>query len=133
MIFLDTSAILALANRTDKYYEVARKALEHIRSSGDTLLTHNYTIVESAALMQKRFGKAAASKFLREAGKFTLRWVSPEQHEEAVREFESRGSAKVSFVDVVSFIVMRAEGISGYLGFDEHFTAAGFEPVRGGE
>ena len=130
MIFVDTSALFALANRGDLYHKQARKALERLESSGETLLTHNYVVVESAALIHTRLGRASAYKFLREASEFTVRWVSSEQHEEAVREFETRGSANVSFVDVVSFLIMRAEGITAYFGYDEHFTIAGFQPVQ---
>ena len=44
MIFLDTSAVLALADLRDEHHAEAVAALESLMSAGNTLLSHNYVL-----------------------------------------------------------------------------------------
>jgi predicted nucleic acid-binding protein len=129
MIFLDSSGLYALADRDDDDHEQAVKDMETMENSQEPVLTHCYVVVETAALLQKRLGHAAATTFLQDAADFTVVWVTPELHAEAVREFSARKRSKLSFVDVMSFLVMRREGVTEYFGFDGHFGAEGFTAV----
>lgn len=126
MIFLDTSAIYALADSDDENHDAARSRFATCLRAGETFLIHNYVAVESAALLQRRLGFEVSVRFLHEAQKFETRWVDQGMHEEAVSLLEKRGKAGLSLVDVVSFIVMRKEGVKYFLGFDEHFEKEGF-------
>lgn len=126
MIFADTSAIYALADTDDERHALAFEALESAKRDDEEFATHNYVLVESAALLQRRLGRGAALKFLAEASQFTIFWVDPETHDSAAEYMEQHGSAKVSFVDAVSFVVMRQRGIEKFFGFDRHFVEAGF-------
>ena len=76
MIFLDTSAVLALADLRDEHHAEAVAALESLMSAGNTLLSHNYVLVESAALLQSRLGLDSALAFLSDAENFTVHWVT---------------------------------------------------------
>ena len=60
MIFVDTSALLALLDRDDEFHA---RAATVIRSLGadDALLTHEYVIVETTALAQRRLGLGAVA------------------------------------------------------------------------
>ena len=49
MIFLDTSAVMALADTGDLHHTESVAALEQLTPEGHDLLTHNYVLVESAA------------------------------------------------------------------------------------
>lgn len=126
MIFLDTSAIYALADADDDRHESAERLFEAARKSGRGILTHSYMLVESAALLQRRLGLRTALAFLDKARYFTVRWVTQEIHSEAVAYLAEQGRSKLSLVDAVSFCVMRREGITEVLGFDGHFQDAGF-------
>jgi uncharacterized protein len=126
VIFLDTSAIYALADIADPNHRRARECLRGILESGETLLTHNYILVESMALLQKRLGVTAAVRFARDAKAFATVWVDESIHDEAVERLEGTGARGVSLVDAVSFVVMRKRGIRIALAFDSDFTAAGF-------
>ena len=84
MIFLDTSAVLALADTRDDHHAESVASLARITSEGHGLLTHNYVLVESAALLQSRIGLGNALAFLADAEQLTIHWVTPADHAEAV-------------------------------------------------
>ena len=50
MIFLDTSAIYAVADTTDPHHGQAAAYLDAALRRGESVLTHNYVVIESAAL-----------------------------------------------------------------------------------
>ena len=126
MIFLDTSAIYALADRADTRHEEAVAHLDRLLQSGERLLTHNYVLVESLALLQHRLGTAAAVKLADSASGFEIVWVDRKLHEEAARRLARAGKRRVSFVDLVSFLVMKSRGIEKALAFDPDFSSEGF-------
>lgn len=133
MIFLDTSAIYALADKDDDMHDSAVTAFNRAQHSSESMLTHSYVLVESAALLQRRLGISTALAFLNEAERFIVHWVTHETHLEAVGYLAENGSSKLSLVDVVSFLVMRREGVSEFLGYDGHFTEAGFRQFSGAD
>ncbi len=94
-------------------------------------LTHNYVLVESLALLQHRLGIAAALKLARSSSAFDVVWVERPLHEEAARKRARVRSRRVSFVDQVSFLVMRSKGIGTALAFDPDFEREGFQLFAG--
>ena len=127
MIFLDTSAVLALADTADQHHAEAVSAMARLMTERDALLTHNYVLVESAALLQNRIGLRSALAFLEDAEKLTVHWVTPGDHAEAVGLLTSRERRGLSLVDCMSFIVMRKYGAATALAYDADFEAEGFE------
>lgn len=130
MIFLDTSAIYALANRADPHHAAAREGFEALLAAGERILTHNYVVLESLALLQRRLGLAAAIELARSAEAFEVEWVDKTLHDEAVRRLAESGR-RVSLVDHVSFAVMRLRGVSTALAFDADFVDEGFDLCTG--
>ncbi len=126
MIFLDTSAIYALADRADPRHAQAVAGFEKLLGAGETFLTHNYVLVESLALLQNRLGTAAAIRFARDSAGFEIVWVDRPLHEEAARRLARAGKRRVSFVDHVSFAVMRSRSIETVFAFDPDFAEEGF-------
>ncbi len=88
MIFLDTSAIYAWADAADPNHAVAVRSLQAILESGEDLLTHNYVLVESVALLQARLGLLAANKLGRDAANFAVEWVDAELHAAAIHALD---------------------------------------------
>jgi predicted nucleic acid-binding protein len=125
MIFLDTSAIYALADRADPNHTVAKERFSSILATGDPLLTHNYVLAESCALLQHRLGLSTAVAFAGSARSFSIEWIGEEVHAAAVRRW-STGKRTVSFVDHVSFVVMERRRVSAAFAFDADFEEAGF-------
>ncbi len=130
MIFLDTSAVMALADSGDEHHAKAVAAMAKLTAEGDALLTHNYVLVESAALLQRRLGLHSSLAFLKDAEKLTVHWITPGDHDEAVGLLKERNRRRLSFVDCMSFVVMRKYGVTAALAYDADFEAEGFE-VRG--
>ncbi|MFQ5827972.1 MAG: type II toxin-antitoxin system VapC family toxin [Candidatus Methylomirabilia bacterium] len=131
MTFLDTSAIYAMADQTDPRHERAKERFQALLESGEGILTHNYVLVEAMALMQSRLGLAAALKLAHDCRAFDIEWVDEATHEEAVRRLGRLGKRGVSFVDQVSFLVMRRRGVRTALAFDPDFEDEGFQPFHG--
>ena len=126
MIFIDTSAIYALADREDPNHPTAYNKLEDILKSGEIFLLHNYILLESTALLQARLGLSSAVLFLKDAKTFEVEWVDLELHEEAEKELERIGKRGISLVDCTSFIVMRRRGVQRAFAFDPDFKDQGF-------
>jgi predicted nucleic acid-binding protein len=127
VIFLDTSAIYALVDKGDVNYRRANELFEQIIE--ERLLTHSYVITESISLIQKRLGLALATSFEMTTRNFEVLWVTEEIHREAVTRWAS-GRRTLSFVDTVSFVVMKRHGIDTAFAFDSDFVAAGFNVLH---
>lgn len=131
MIFLDTSAIYAWADAADPNHHEAVRRLQAVLESGEELLTHNYVLVESIALLQARLGLAAASKLAKDSAMFVIHWVDDDLHTSGIRELERSKKRHVSLVDQISFLVMRRRGVAAAFAFDPDFTSAGFRLFEG--
>ena len=127
MIFLDTSAICALASRWDEQHREAKRIMAKALDKGEEFLTHDYVIVESAALIQNRLGFDAAERFLREITRLHIVWIDATLHSEAYGYFLQHGRRNLSFVDCASFTVMERENVSYAFAFDPDFIEAGFK------
>jgi predicted nucleic acid-binding protein len=126
VIFLDTSAIYAWADAADPNHHIAVERLQAILNSGEELLTHNYVLVESIALLQARLGLAAATKLAKDSTAFVIEWVDDDLHASGIRQLERSTKRRVSLVDHISFLVMRRRRTLTAFAFDPDFTAAGF-------
>ncbi|MCH8206505.1 MAG: PIN domain-containing protein [Chloroflexi bacterium] len=126
MIFLDTSAIYALADTRDPNHQEAIDLFRQVLAQGEELLVHNYVLLEAVALLQRRLGVASALAMLRNSEAFRVHWVNPEDHREAVAILEDRGLRGLSLVDCVSFVVMRYHDVVSALAFDSDFQREGF-------
>lgn len=131
MIFLDTSAIYALADVEDPNHERARDRFRVLLGAGEDFLTHNYVLLESIALVQNRLGLPSALRVAREAQLFDVEWVDEAMHDEAMERLARSGQRRVSLVDQVSFLVMRRRGVAAALAFDRDFVEEGFRLYEG--
>ena len=127
MIFVDTSAIYALADRADPNHARAAECFATMLESDAGLLTHNYVLVESMALLQRRLGLDAALRLAADARTFEIEWITQRMHESAAASLAAAGSRGISLVDHVSFLVMEGRGVSKAFAFDQDFTTRGFE------
>lgn len=129
MIFLDTSAIYALADANDPNHARAVDLFDDALK--ERVLVHSYVIVESVALLQNRLGLPVALQFLRDSEAFTVHWVASADHRRAVRLLGERGRRGLSLVDCVSFLVMRRHSLAEALAFDPDFEMEGFQLYQG--
>ena len=126
MIFLDTSAVYAAIDVRDPYHEEAAEHLQTALQLRIPILTHNYVVLESTALIQRRLGIHAALSFLKDTRLLQIHWVTQNEHNDAVQLLERRGRRNLSLVDCMSFVVMKQYGVTTALVYDSDFQAEGF-------
>ena len=130
MIFFDTSAAFALLNSRDQFHGTALNTLQTIDTDGETLFTHNYVILETVALLQRRLGLAASVAFQRDAQTFlTLHWVTETDHERAVERWLERDTRRLNLVDCMSFVVMEQYDCTTAFAYDSDFESEGFQLI----
>jgi uncharacterized protein len=94
------------------------------------LITSNYVLVETFALMQNRLGMEVVRVFQEDiVPLFDIRWLDAATLAVATGVLLSAGRKKLSLVDCSSFEVMRRGGIRRALTFDWHFREQGFESL----
>jgi predicted nucleic acid-binding protein len=127
MIFADTSALYAVFDRNDGNHQKAKAAWEQLLRAGTALLTNNYVLVETAALLQHRLGVAALRAFHQDVLPiFQIDWIDEERHRAALEAMLAAGRRKLSLVDCVSFQTKRAHSVREAFCFDRHFREQGF-------
>jgi predicted nucleic acid-binding protein len=128
-VFVDTSALYAALDADDRHHTSARAAFAEL-STDDLLLTHNYVVVETVALVQRRLGPEAVRAFLVDLlPAIDLLWISQGIHHEACARLLAEGGRRLSLVDCVSFTVMRQLGVEVAFAYDRHFGDGGFRTV----
>ena len=129
-VFVDTSALLAVIDRSDERHAAAKRTWEEMLNGDHTLLCHNYVLVETSAVLTQRIGTEAVRVFERDVMPvLRLFWVTREIHEAAVGVHLAAGRRALSLVDCTSFEVMEAEAITEAFALDRDFAAAGFRLV----
>jgi uncharacterized protein len=126
-IFIDTSAFYALLDRDDENHQKAKRAWTGMLHGENTLVTSNYVLVETFALLQHRLGIEALRGFQDAIVPFVnVEFVNPEIHRSGVSALLSASRRNLSLVDCVSFEVMRTLEIKTVFVFDLHFEEQGF-------
>ena len=130
MIFVDSSAIYAYLVRDDEHHPRALEAFRRLLTTDDSLLTTNYILVETAALLQRRLGVEAVRTLHDDlVPLFRIDWIAEDDHLRAMEAVLTAGRRKLSLVDCVSFRCMRRLHITTAFAFDDHFREQGFTVV----
>jgi uncharacterized protein len=129
-LFVDTSALYALLVGTETGSDAVAEVFTGALESGRVLITTSYVLVESTALLQRRFGLEAMHDLEeRIVPALRVHWVRAETHRQGVALLRRLNQRHISLVDCVSFVVMRSEGIVEALALDDDFVAQGFRLV----
>ncbi|MCI4352600.1 MAG: PIN domain-containing protein [Thermoplasmata archaeon] len=130
MIFVDTSAWLALADSQDRDHSVAAEFQRRIaRGEFGKQVTTNYVIAETITIVRRRLGLATAIKFskaVRDGKEVGLFWIEPVHHHEAIDLMAAHTDKSWSVTDCSSFVIMRSLGIRDAFTFDGDFAQAGY-------
>lgn len=130
MIFVDTSAFLAILSIDDQHHSHAELCLRGLREENQTLSANNYVIIESIALIQKRLGLDKVRDFQNMIlPLIQIEWVDEEQHKIAIERVLSANRRHLSLVDCSAFETMRRQGIETVFTFDSHFREEGFTVI----
>lgn len=133
-IFVDTAAFLAVLNAGDRFHAPARQTWGEILSQDQFLLTSNYILLETIALLQHRFGVEAVRLFESDILPVVeITWVEPAIHKQAMSALLAANRRDLSLVDCTSFEIMRETGLDAVFTFDPHFREQGFKVIPEGE
>lgn len=128
-VFVDTSAIYAFLDADDRNNRSAVETMHRVLGDGNAV-THNYVVVEAAALAQRRLGAAAARALLVDVlPAMRTIWVDEDAHRAGTSAFLAAARRRASLVDWISFELMRRSAIHTAFAFDRDFVAQGFEVI----
>jgi len=132
-VFVDTSTFLAIANSEDNQHERAVSTWRGLIDDGELIITSNYVIVETTALLQSRHGIPAVARFTQDLLSVVLvHWVDASLHNTAASALvTAAGKGSPSLVDCVSFEIVRHLKIDSVFAYDRHFAGRGFKMVGG--
>jgi len=126
-IFIDTSGFIAVLDRDDASHTEAVITWVDILTSEEDLLTTNYVLVETCALVQNRLGMKAIKVFQEDIVPVLLiEWTDKDVHQAAIRIMRAAVRKKLSLVDCASFETMRLLGVTTAFTLDKHFKEQGF-------
>jgi predicted nucleic acid-binding protein len=127
-VFVDTSVVYALLDRSDRCHEAATAALEGLRKSRREPLLSNFVVAECHALLLSRLGADVARKWL--CGNiWPVERVSIEDEARAEQIIAQYTDKTFSYTDATSFAVMERLGLETVLAFDPHFRQYGLRVI----
>jgi predicted nucleic acid-binding protein len=126
-VFIDTSAFYAILDRDDVNHAPAADAWVHLVRDEHALLTTNYVLLETYALVQSRLGIPALRAFQQDVVPLVqVDWVSEERHNSGVEAALAASRKRLSVVDCIAFQTMRENGVQTAFCFDRHYAEQGF-------
>lgn len=128
--FVDTSAFYALLDADDDNHEPSARLWRELMESDENVVTTNYVLVETFALVQNRLGLEAVRQFQEDiVPVMQVEFVTSEIHRLGIAALLAASKRNLSLVDCISFEVMRDSGIKSAFAFDDHFRQYGFSPI----
>jgi len=128
MIFVDSWAWIALADRSDPYHRKAKAEHARLSRAKQRYVTSDYVLGETITYLYDAIGAAKAQSFISaviaaaDAGTYQLVHVSPQQFREAWQLRQKyHDKPDISFVDLTSMVVMQELGIHDVFTGDDHF------------
>jgi predicted nucleic acid-binding protein len=127
-LFVDTSALYAVLDADDGNHARARGVWTDSLSDGTRLITSNYVLVETTALLQHRIGLEAVRALAETVMPvLEVRWLGHDEHQAAMLAVLAANRRGLSLVECTSFEVMRHLGLRTAFAFGTHFAEQGFE------
>lgn len=129
LVFLDSSAYLALVNPHDTYHREARTIWARLTEEHWRTFTSNFVIAETHALFLVRLGHVHATAFLRQFAdsSTSIARVGTEDENRARGIIFQYDDKDFSLTDATSFAVMVRLGIGLAFTFDHHFAQYGLQ------
>ena len=125
-IFVDTSGLYAAIDTDDRWCATARALFTAASAERWHLLTTNYVVHETAALIQRRLGWEELDGFLtRLLPSCEVHFVDADLHSAAITRWQEARLRDLSLTDCSSFEFMRREGLNEAIAFDRHFADEG--------
>ena len=129
-IYIDTSAFLTILDADDPNHQCAREKWTDLIERDEAMITTNYVVVETVALLHSRVGIDAV-RWLQDdiLPAVHVEWVDRPLHDQAISAVLAGSKRGPSLVDCVGFELIRSRSIAGVFAYDRHFQGRGFELV----
>jgi predicted nucleic acid-binding protein len=130
MIYVDTSAFLALVNEDDPNHDQAMQTWDQLIQDEQELICNNYILVETISLVQRRVGLKAVSILHNDILPFVaVEWLDEKLHNTIVKSVLKTNRRQLGLVDTSSFDTMYRHGVKTAFTFDSHFSEQGFDVI----
>lgn len=128
-IFVDTNAYGAFMIARDQHHDRAVRLLTEWSRSRRQLVTSNFIIAETHALILGRAGRDVALNMVHLVERGSTRIIRVDEADEirARRILEHHHDKDYSLTDATSFAIMERLGIGEAFTFDRHFRQFGFQ------
>ena len=128
--FVDTAYVLALASKRDSFNSRAEALKRQIKQEEVELVTTEAVLLEIAtALRSPRYRKLAVASIEELQRSALVLPLTPMLLHEAWEMYKRHTDKEWSWVDTISFVVMRREGMAEALTSDHHFEQASFHAL----
>ena len=131
-VFVDTSAWLAVMDRSEERHEIARDFFLKLLGNKTKLVTSNYVLPETYTRIRYDAGHSYAIRFhdiiisASQRGDLQVVWVTPSIADEAWEIFEKYEDQLFSFTDCTSFVIAGESKVKEVFAFDEDFKIMGY-------
>ena len=126
-VLVDSSALLAVMDMDEQNHAAAKRIWEQLIRDNAVLICTNYVLLETLALIQRRFGLALVKTFQDNVVPLlNVEWVDESLHQAGVAALLTVNRRHLSLVDCISFETARRLGINTVFAFDQHFVEQGF-------
>lgn len=132
-VFIDTSAFVALRNKSEREHRRARQALQKLQKARAQLFTSNYVFSETYTVLLVRVGRSEAVEWgrkFRQGSVIELLRVDEETEDAAWNILEHHSDKRYSYVDATSFALMEKYNIEHAFVFDCRFDQYGITTVQ---
>lgn len=129
MIFVDTSALIALGNQQDRYHEMAMNQFKLCRQKAHQFITTNGVLLEFMNAFGTVKYRAIGLKIVDEilsSEHWTVIFIDQALTDMGIDLFRQRMDKDWGLVDCISMIVAEQNNIQDIMTADHHFEQAGF-------
>jgi uncharacterized protein len=128
-VFLDTAALLALANKRDALHQQAKAERSRITAERHTVLTTEWVLTEFLNALQRPPARTLAIQMveqLRQSKRVAILPAATEDWHAGYSLYESRPDKAWSLVDCISIHLCQQQSIREVFTSDRNFTQAGY-------
>ncbi len=132
--FIDTSALIALADRSDQYHASATDFFREEIDPSDQIYTSNYVLDETITRLRVSAGYHTAEKFaefIYSSKTHQIQAVDREIEREALRFFKQYHDHEFSFTDCTTLVFLHRLAIPQLFAYDRVFQNVGCSLVPG--
>lgn len=131
LVFVDTSAWIAVSVKKDRNHQIATQYYKRILEIPAKLLTSNYVLAETYTRLRYDVGHQKTVEFHNlivegaEENRLAIIRVSEKLEQAAWKIFEKYSDQLFSFVDCTSFAICKKNNVDEVFAFDDDFKIQG--------